>query len=164
MQVKFGDPKMDIKRDDPERRRNFRARHNCDNPGPKHKARYWSCKMWSSRNVSDITKAECPCTIKTERLQKSNNYLDDIMRMIKFGTFIEKKPDDDKTEGTEANQPSGTWMANCKLAARKISGFTGNEITGPRKIIRDEGAWCAELWRNPGKYSKPFKDLMVLQA
>ena len=157
VQVKFGDPKMDIKRDDPERRRNFRARHNCDNPGPKHKARYWSCKMWSSRNVSDITKAECPCTIKTERLQKSNNYLDDIMRMIKFGTFIEKKPDDDKTEGTEANQPSGTWMANCKLAARKISGFTGNEITGPRKIIRDEGAWCAELWRNPGKYSKPFK-------
>ena len=159
VQVKFGDPKMDIKRDDPERRRNFRARHNCDNPGPKHKARYWSCKMWSKKNVSDIVgKAECPCTIKTERLQKSNNYLDDIMRMIKFGTFIEKKPDDDdKTEGTEANQPSGTWMANCKLAARKISGFTGNKITGPRKIIRDEGAWCANLWRNPGDYSKPFK-------
>ena len=35
--------------------------------------------------------------------------------------------------------------------------FTGNKITGPRKIIRDEGAWCAELWRNPGKYSKPYK-------
>jgi len=159
VQVKFGDPKMDIKRDDPERRRNFRARHNCDNPGPKHKARYWSCKMWSSKNVSDIVgKANCPCTIKTERLQKSNNYLDDIMRMIKFGTFIEKKPKaKPNEEGSGGNQPSGTWMANCKLSARKLSGFTGDKFTGPRGIIRDEGAWCAELWRNPGKFSKPFK-------
>ena len=54
VQVKFGDPKMDIKRDDPEKRRNFRSRHNCDNPGPKYKARYWSCKMWSTKNVSSI--------------------------------------------------------------------------------------------------------------
>jgi hypothetical protein len=47
--VKFGDPNMDIKRDDPERRKSFRARHQCDtNPGPKYKARYWSCRMWES--------------------------------------------------------------------------------------------------------------------
>lgn len=46
--VRFGDPNMEIRRDDPERRRNFRARHNCDNPGPKYKARYWSCQWgWS---------------------------------------------------------------------------------------------------------------------
>ena len=39
--------KMDqLKRDDPARRRSFRARHNCDNPGPKTKARYWSCYQW----------------------------------------------------------------------------------------------------------------------
>ena len=44
--VRFGDPNMSIKRDDPERRKNFRARHNCDNPGPKYKARYWSCFQW----------------------------------------------------------------------------------------------------------------------
>jgi len=156
VQVKFGDPNMDIKRDDPEKRRQFRARHNCDNPGPKHKARYWSCKMWSTKNVSDITKAECPCTIKTERLQKSNDYLDDIMRMIKFGTFIQKKPDNDKPEGG-AKQPPGGWMANCKLSARKLSGFTGDKFTGARAIIRNEAAWCAELWRNPGKFSKPYK-------
>ena len=42
----FGDPNMEIKRDDPARRRSFRARHNCDNPGPKYKARYWSCYQW----------------------------------------------------------------------------------------------------------------------
>ena len=42
----FGDPNMEIKRDDPARRKSFRARHNCDNPGPKYKARYWSCYQW----------------------------------------------------------------------------------------------------------------------
>jgi hypothetical protein len=55
VKVNFGDPNMEIKRDDPDRRKNFRARHNCSNPGPKWKARYWSCKMWSSKSVSDIT-------------------------------------------------------------------------------------------------------------
>ena len=53
--VKFGDPNMEIKRDDPARRKNFRARHGCDNAGPKWKAKYWSCKMWSKKPVSEIT-------------------------------------------------------------------------------------------------------------
>ena len=44
--VRFGDPNMEIKRDDPARRKSFRARHNCDDPGPKWKARYWSCYQW----------------------------------------------------------------------------------------------------------------------
>ena len=43
----FGDPNMEIKRDDPARRKAFRARHSCDdNIGPKWKARYWSCYQW----------------------------------------------------------------------------------------------------------------------
>jgi hypothetical protein len=37
---------MKIKKSNPARRRSFRARHNCDNPGPRHKARYWSCRKW----------------------------------------------------------------------------------------------------------------------
>jgi len=45
--VRFGDPNMDIKRDSPERRKAFRSRHSCDDdPGPKWKARYWSCYQW----------------------------------------------------------------------------------------------------------------------
>ena len=56
VKVYFGDPNLSIKRDDPERRKSFRARHNCDNPGPKWKARYWSCKFWSSKKVSDLMK------------------------------------------------------------------------------------------------------------
>jgi len=46
VKVNFGDPNMEIKRDDPARRKSFRARHNCENPGPKWKARYWSCYQW----------------------------------------------------------------------------------------------------------------------
>ena len=44
--VNFGDPNMRIKKSNPARRKSFRARHNCANPGPKTKARYWSCKKW----------------------------------------------------------------------------------------------------------------------
>ena len=54
VKVNFGDPNLEIKRDDPERKSSFRARHNCDNPGPKWKARYWSCKFWSSTPVSKL--------------------------------------------------------------------------------------------------------------
>ena len=46
VKVNFGDPNMRIKKSNPARRRSFRARHNCDNPGPKTKARYWSCRKW----------------------------------------------------------------------------------------------------------------------
>lgn len=44
--VNFGDKKMRIKKSNPKRRKSFRARHNCDNPGPRTKARYWSCRKW----------------------------------------------------------------------------------------------------------------------
>lgn len=46
IKVNFGDKNMTIKKHIPERRKSFRARHNCDDPGPKTKARYWSCKAW----------------------------------------------------------------------------------------------------------------------
>lgn len=47
VKVNFGDPNMRIKKSNPKRRKSFRARHGCDeNPGPRWKARYWSCKMW----------------------------------------------------------------------------------------------------------------------
>lgn len=44
--VNFGDKNMRIKKSNPKRRKSFRARHNCKNPGPKTKARYWSCRKW----------------------------------------------------------------------------------------------------------------------
>ena len=66
VKVTFGDPSMSIKRDNPERRKAYRARHGCDNPGPKWKANYWSCKMWSSKPVSKITASEEEVTLEAE--------------------------------------------------------------------------------------------------
>ena len=56
VKVEFGDPNMSIKRDDPEARKNFRARHNCDQKKDKTTAGYWSCKFWSTKSVSDLMK------------------------------------------------------------------------------------------------------------
>ena len=53
VKVSFGDPNMEIKRDDPARRKSFRARHNCSDPGPKWKARYWSCYQWRAGSKVD---------------------------------------------------------------------------------------------------------------
>lgn len=46
VKVNFGDPNMKIKKSNPKRRKSFRARHNCKNPGPRTSARYWSCRAW----------------------------------------------------------------------------------------------------------------------
>ncbi len=56
--VKFGDPNMEIKRDDPARRRSFRARHKCDTAKDKTTPRYWSCKFWSKKPVSKMVSNE----------------------------------------------------------------------------------------------------------
>lgn len=46
IKVNFGQKGVKIKKNNPERRKSFRARHNCDNPGPRTRARYWSCRAW----------------------------------------------------------------------------------------------------------------------
>lgn len=56
VRVNFGDKSMEIRRDDPERRKNFRARHNCSEKKDKTKAGYWSCRFWGAKNVSDLLK------------------------------------------------------------------------------------------------------------
>ena len=87
-----------------------------------------------------VTKCCAPRVIKTDSLKKSNDLLDDIMRMIKFGTFITKK----KT-------PGSVWFNNCRMNTRKIERLPG------RSPIRDERAFCSELWYNPGRFDQTYK-------
>jgi hypothetical protein len=133
VQVKFGDPKMDIKRDDPDKRRNFRARHNCDNPGPKHKARYWSCKMWSTSSVTDI-------------LGKIDKHIWDIAGIkkcaVKKGIAISKAPRTGRT-GRGMRGFMAACVANAKQHLRNYDGL--QNVKKPR-------AFCAELWRDPGSF------------
>src|SRR6056300_1227306 len=56
--VNFGDPNMQIRRDNPKARKNFRARHNCADKKDRTKAGYWSCRMWSKKPVSKILKGK----------------------------------------------------------------------------------------------------------
>jgi len=56
VKVNFGSPDMEIKRDDPKRRKSFRARHKCDTAKDPTKPRTWSCRMWQKgKSVSDMT-------------------------------------------------------------------------------------------------------------
>ena len=54
--VKFGDPDMSIKRDDPEAKKSFRARHDCSNKTDKTTPGYWACKFWSDTPVNKLVK------------------------------------------------------------------------------------------------------------
>ena len=93
VKVNFGDPNMEIKRDDPARRKSFRARHNCDNPGPKTKARYWSCRQWRAG----------------KKVQGSTEYVWDGETIFDLDDLIAQNPDlafveEEITEGIEANE------------------------------------------------------------
>ena len=84
---------MEIKRDDPARRKSFRARHNCDNPGPKTKARYWSCRQWRAG----------------KKVQGSTEYEWDGETVFNLDDLIAQNPDlafveEEITEEIEANE------------------------------------------------------------
>ena len=65
--VRFGDPNMEIKRDDPERRSSFRARHDCDNAKDITTPQYWSCKMWEKEtSVTEHTNKATPASPETK--------------------------------------------------------------------------------------------------
>jgi len=83
VKVNFGDPNMEIKRDDPERRKNFRARHNCDNPGPKWKARYWACRTWSSKSVTSMLKEQSELTEGKNKAKNPKKWSDCIAQAKK---------------------------------------------------------------------------------
>ena len=70
--VTFGSPDMEIRRDDPDARSNFRARHNCDTATDKTSARYWSCRFWQEDiTVSEMTKANIEGKVlKTDEEQR----------------------------------------------------------------------------------------------
>ena len=69
--VTFGDPNMEIRRDDPKARANFRSRHSCDTATDKTSARYWSCGMWSKgTSVGQMTKSVEGQILKSDEEQR----------------------------------------------------------------------------------------------
>jgi len=120
VKVNFGDPNMEIKRDDPARRKSFRARHNCDNPGPKTKAKYWSCKMWSKKSVTKVTKGEEEAEEEVlEFLDESESALTEKQRKLpkaiqesikkKQGDKSNDSVDKKEKEKEESDAKKGLW-------------------------------------------------------
>ena len=71
VKVQFGDPNMEIRRDDPKARANFRSRHSCDTKKDKTTAGYWSCRMWEGgTSVSELTKNVEGQILKTDEEQR----------------------------------------------------------------------------------------------
>jgi hypothetical protein len=85
VKVNFGDPNMEIKRDNPARRKNFRARHHCDNPGPRWKAQYWACKTWSKTPVSKMLKEDTNPTIKHKK--SVDCFVQDTLKTLNEHTY-----------------------------------------------------------------------------
>ena len=73
---------MEIRRDNPEARKSFRARHKCDQKKDKTSAGYWSCKMWSSKSVSDIL----------QESEKNSNFVDKDNIMEASEPMVPVKP------------------------------------------------------------------------
>ena len=111
--VRFGDPNMEIKRDDPARRKSFRSRHKCDTPGPKWKARYWSCRQWRGGKKVEASEG-CGCQEDVEA----------------------KREDDPCTEGYEQygmKMKNGRKVPNCIPIKKKAEATGCGECNNPEE-------------------------------
>ena len=133
VKVNFGDPNMEIKRDDPNRRKNFRARHNCDNPGPKTKARYWSCKMWSKKSVTQMTKGSHP---GYDWDGETIFDLDEILTINPALALIEDPEEEENEEGCDCNTDCGCEEAE---AAHDMSKYSFNNPGEAMKKAKEMG-------------------------
>ena len=133
VKVNFGDPNMEIKRDDPSRRKNFRARHNCDNPGPKTKARYWSCKMWSKKSVTQMTKGSHP---GYDWDGETIFDLDEILTINPALALIDDPEEEENEEGCDCNTDCGCEEAE---AAHDMSKYSFNNPGEAMKKAKEMG-------------------------
>lgn len=135
--VKFGDPNMEIKRDDPDRRKNFRARHQCDsNPGPKWKARYWSCRMWEGgKSVTQVTKGSLD-----EEIFEQNILLQDNPELSK----VEEMPETENEEMIDYQEEAIEMaMSNISSMMQKLQQIKGMIESGDEASMEITEAWVA---------------------
>jgi len=163
----FGDPNMEIKRDDPERIKNFRARHNCSDPGPKYKARYWSCKFWEKgKKVSDLTKqgkvesTECDCgcdDMSESDLKYKGKEMKDHLDKAK-AKLIDKYGSLDNVDYKKAMKVVGATLA-ARLASRgMIKRSDGEKKKGELGISEDKRIPKTRDNQDPDTHSDLYTD------
>jgi len=169
IKVNFGDPNMEIKRDSPERRKSFRARHNCENPGPKTKARYWSCKMWSKKSVTNVTKGSEEELLKdldeseAELTEKQKKLPPEVQKKIlkkqgKDTKSVDKKDSEkkDAKESSEAKQ--GLWE-NIHRKRQRIKDGSGEKMRkkGDKGAPTEKQIKQAQKKKEESKAEEEFK-------
>jgi len=135
VKVNFGDPNMEIKRDDPDRRRNFRARHNCDNPGPKTKARYWSCKQW--RAGKKVEASELGWNVEYEWDGETLFDHDELLEINPSLAFVEEEINDPDEEddcgcgsgcGCDEGESDASLWENIRKKKKRIKSGSGEKM------------------------------------
>mgnify|MGYP003389199165 FL=1 len=135
VKVNFGDPNMEIKRDDPNRRKNFRARHNCADKKDKTKAGYWSCKMWEKgKSVSGVLKDDFNTSLK-QMITEKKLTKDEIKKRDSLAKELLADPDFNKKYGKKDNiKPRAKNKEDVAYAiATLIATGRGNQIKRGRK-------------------------------
>ena len=99
VKVNFGDPNMKIRKSNPKARKSFRARHKCKTPGPKWKARYWSCKAWQMKHLKEnnetyLEHMKCALGISLLLLKSGTKCLIHAFVPPLFETGVSSKMDD----------------------------------------------------------------------
>jgi len=129
VKVNFGDPNMEIKRDNPKRRKSFRARHKCSQAKDRTTPKYWSCKMWSKTPVSKIVSENL------SEEEKNSNINKNLIKIMLQETFI---PETKPVVKPEETKPT-----------RKASPFTFEPDSVPKidpkalnENILNEGVWA----------------------
>ena len=176
VKVNFGDPNMEIKRDDPDRRKNFRARHNCDNPGPKTKARYWSCKMWESKkSVTDYTSGSQEIVMVPDAYEWDGETFFDFDELLSINpslAFVEEEITEEEEEDCcgkgcgchEEKSEAALSKKQKKLPPalqKAILKKKGKKTTEDKEEVKDEDADKEE--KKEVEESKPTKGLTEKQ-
>ena len=140
--VRFGDPNMEIKRDSPERRSSFRARHKCSEQKDITSAAYWSCKMWEkSSSVSDnINKTNAELWLeKNDRAMTANNAEDGVngkMRLDNDEPAEVFEEDDVKKDTSIADPGSGSGGVRSGASYDNAQQDTGAK-DNPRQVVEE---------------------------
>ena len=157
VKVNFGDPNMEIKRDDPARRKSFRARHNCDDPGPKWKARYWSCYQWRAGAKVDEVRQD-PDIKDKEGTQPAKYYAGDMSKSTKekrAAHFAKKKSGPAPGDATAKTKPSKHTKKYKQMFGEEIEGLKNKSEKsgisyGILKKVYDRGMAAYKTGHRPG--------------
>ena len=158
VKVNFGDPNMEIKRDDPARRKSFRARHNCDDPGPKWKARYWSCYQWrAGSKVDEGVKQDSDIKDK-KGTQPAKYYAGDMSKSTKekrAAHFAKKKSGPAPGDASAETKPSKHTKKYKQMFGEEIEGLKNKSEKsgisyGILKKVYDRGMAAYKTGHRPG--------------